>query len=92
MKQFKKADLKTGMFGVKTDGALFVVVGGRLVYQDGGYDEICEMNDAMEFKSYFPGRYNRIEKLCSACCFNQAKRIFADEPLLYDRRIAEQEE
>jgi hypothetical protein len=42
-KMFTKSDLKTGMFGVLSNGDKFVVVNDHLVYQDDGYDHIATM-------------------------------------------------
>lgn len=51
-KVFTNKDLKSGMFGVMSDGAKFVVVNDKLVYQDDGYDLICSFKNNMECISY----------------------------------------
>lgn len=45
-----KADLKTGMFGRTNMHQWFVVVYDKLVYEDGGYDRIEEMDDNLSFE------------------------------------------
>lgn len=44
-KVFTAKDLKTGMFGVMTDGKKFVVVNDTLVYEDDGYDHISTFDN-----------------------------------------------
>ena len=44
-----KADLKTGMFGRTNMHQWFVVVYDKLVYEDGGYDRIEDMDDNLSF-------------------------------------------
>lgn len=51
-KVFTANDLKTGMFGVLSTGDKFVVVNGRLVYQDDGYDHIRTMFDNDDSYAY----------------------------------------
>lgn len=58
---FKKSDLKTGMFGVKTNGELFVVINETLVYQNGDFDQICEMNNNTDLKTMYCGLTNTTE-------------------------------
>lgn len=83
---FTKKDLKTGMFGVTTNGCKFVVVNDYLVYEDGDYDKITIMRDDLSFNNFYS-----VEKLFSGC------RSFSDlafclngycgsqETLVYDR-------
>lgn len=52
-----KAELKSGMFGVMSDGAVFVLVNELIVYQDGEYDFIKTLTPDWEFSE------RRIEKL-----------------------------
>ena len=39
-KVFTEKDIKTGMFGVMSNGYKFVVVNDHFVYEDGGYDNV----------------------------------------------------
>lgn len=47
-----KADLKTGMFGVTSDGKKFVVVNDKIVYKQGTYDLLRTLNDDLSFPFY----------------------------------------
>lgn len=47
-----KADLKTGLFGLMSNGKMFVIVGNLIVYQNSGYDKIDEMNENLSFSFY----------------------------------------
>ena len=42
-KMLTKNDLKTGMFGVLNTGDKFVIVNDKIVYQDGGYNNISSI-------------------------------------------------
>lgn len=83
---FTKKDLKTGMFGVATQGCKFVIVNNLLVYEDGNYDVISNMTDDLKFG---PGYC--IEKLYDDCysfkdldnCLDGNLGVFAK--LVYDR-------
>ena len=46
-----KSELKTGMFGITDDidDDVFVVVGNRLVYKNGGYDNLEEVREDLTF-------------------------------------------
>ena len=71
-----KADLKTGMFGVMSNGKRFVIVNDLIVYQDGGFDCVKELDKDLRFLCY------RIDKLFDVKSFDQAR---AGIHLLYDR-------
>ena len=51
-----KKDLRTGMFGIVGDGRglekFFVVVNDKLVYQQGGHDNISSLNDDLNYGVY----------------------------------------
>lgn len=80
----KKSDLKTGMFGVMSDGSRFVIVDDKLVYNFGGHDFISELNDDLSFSNH------RIDFIAYASGFgdldwimdNKTSRFF---PVLFDR-------
>ena len=62
-KMFTKSDLKTGMFGVMSDGlGYFVVVGDKIIYQDDGFDCISGMTDDLCFDNWY------VEKVYDGCC------------------------
>lgn len=65
-----KADLKTGMFGRTNKHEWFVVVDDRLVYEDGGYDFIEEMDYNLSFEVGWC-----IDFLVYAYSFQHAKTI-----------------
>lgn len=48
-----KADLKTGMFGVMSNGKRFVIVNDKLVYQEGGYDFIRSFDNDLCIEGHF---------------------------------------
>jgi hypothetical protein len=55
---FTKSDLKTGMFGLMSDDqGYFVVVDNKIVYQYGGWDDVIDLDDDLEFGCWY------IEKL-----------------------------
>ena len=64
MANMTKKDLVSGMFGNDSDGDLFVVAGSILMYEDGLYDDIADMDDNMKFPS---GAH--IAELYEAKCF-----------------------
>lgn len=79
-----KADLKTGMFGVMSDGSKFVIVDDKFVYKNGGYDLIRSLNHDLSFSSY------RIDVLVHAVSFDNMDSILKnrngnDYRILYDR-------
>lgn len=43
------ADLKNGMFGITNVDEKFVIVDGLVVYEDGEYDEVKDLNDNLHF-------------------------------------------
>ena len=45
-----KKELKTGMFGKENDGELFVIVGDRIIYEGGAYEDIPDLNDNLEWE------------------------------------------
>lgn len=74
-----KADLKTGMFGVMSNGTRFVIVNDLIVYQDGDFDFIGTLKDDLSFDHYC------INELVYAQSFKQAQRKTKNTILLYDR-------
>lgn len=58
-----KKELATGMFGVDNEGGVFVVVGDKLMYENGMYDNVADMNDRLEFVNH------HIVELHEATCF-----------------------
>ena len=68
-----KRDLKPGMFGKDSDGDLFVVVGDKLIYENGLFDDVSDMTDTMEF----PNGAN-ISELYEANCFEAVKDCTAN--------------
>ena len=62
-----KIKLATGMFGVDNEGEVFVVVGDKLMYENGQYDEVAELNDNLEFPNH------HIVELHEATCFKMVK-------------------
>ena len=68
-----KSLLKTGTFGQIDEGLFFVVVGDRLVYEGGGFDEITDFNDELICVDDFDGEI-----------FNSVKFIFSDICTCFD--------
>ena len=72
---FAKKDLKSGMFGKEyPSGDLFVVAGDKLIFENGLYDDIDDLDDNLSITFGIPG----IEGLCicelyEASCFQQIK-------------------
>ena len=65
--------LQTGVFGETSNGEVFVVIGNKLVYQNGEFDPINLLNDKLQFKS---GRF--IYKLVEGCnSFSQYKKNYS---------------
>ena len=74
MVNMTKSDLRTGMFGVcKGNGEdrndIFVVVGDRLIFQDG----LCDYLDDITEDLCFPGNCAKITELYEAACFKQVE-------------------
>ena len=63
-----KRDLRNGMFGVETDGEVFVVVGDKLIYEHGRYSDFDDMDDNMVFDEE-----NSVIEIHEATCFKQVK-------------------
>lgn len=79
-----KADLKTGMFGVMSDGKKFVVVNDKIVYKQGTYDLLRTLNDDLSFLFY------SIDVLVNTVSFNCMDEILKnrekdDTFILFDR-------
>ena len=79
-----KADLKTGMFGVMSDGKKFVVVNDKIVYKQGTYDLLRTLNDDLSFPYY------SIDVLVHTVSFNCMDEILKnrekdDTFILFDR-------
>lgn len=74
-----KADLKTGMFGVMSNGKRFVIVNDLIVYQDGDFDCTETLKDDLSFSHYC------INELVYAQSFKQAQTKTKNTFLLYDR-------
>ena len=79
-----KEDLKTGMFGVTSDGDNFVVVNNKIVYQKGSYDLLQFLNNDLSFPTY------RIDVLVDAVSFDCMDYILKDRKenanhILFDR-------
>ena len=66
MAKMTKDMLRDGYFGKCGDGSLFVIAGGRLVYQDGMYDDFDDLDNELNF--VYSGDY--IETLYEADCFD----------------------
>ena len=76
----KKEDLRTGMFGVMSNGKWFVIVNDLIVYQEGSFDYIKNMTEDF----YFP--FYEIDILVNALSFDNAKCNAKDKNnILYDR-------
>lgn len=80
---FNKSMLTTGRFGRvancrKGDG-WFVVVGERLIYEDGGFDHIDRLNGEGAFTAGGV-HYRPIEYIVEATSFNNAKCALKDKP------------
>ena len=69
MAKFTKENLVSGMFGKLNDGDVFVVVGDKLIYDGGQYDDIVGMDDNLVFRN--SKRY--ITELYEVRCFGQVK-------------------
>lgn len=66
MAKMTKDMLRDGWFGKCGDGSLFVIAGGKLVYQDGLYDDFDSFDDDLKF--IYTG--NSINTLYAADCFD----------------------
>ena len=82
---FTKNDLKTGMFGVMTNGMMFVIVGDHIVYQKDGYDVVSNLRNDLSTA------YRTIDKVYDGCySFNHLEKLLKDiaftkANLVYDR-------
>ena len=85
-KVFTKNDLKTGMFGIVGESEAFVIIGSRIIYQKGGFDDICELKDDLSFRSR-----RKIMKVYDSCySFDHLESTIAGTErhlakLVYDR-------
>lgn len=81
----KKEDLKTGMFGMMSNGKLFVIVNDFIVYQEGGFDHIKSCDKNLYFNFY------GIDKLVYSSNFDNAmKKIENGIGIIYDRKAQEE--
>lgn len=84
---FTNDNLKTGMFGIVSESGAFVIIGSRIIYQDGGFDDICELKDDLSFR--YSGR--KIMKVYDSCySFDHLESTIAGTErnpakLVYDR-------
>ena len=75
--------LKNGVFGIMTDGKEFVVVNDRLIYKNGGYDRIEDIDDTLQFGMNTYG----VDKLFNALSFDNLEVcINLHQNVLYDSR------
>lgn len=81
-----KADLKTGMFGVTSDGDKFVVVNEKIVYQKGCFDLVRFLNNDLSFPSY------RIDVLVNAASFDSMDEILRNKKEWADHIIFDRNE
>lgn len=80
----KKEDLKTGMFGMMSDGKWFVIVNDLIVYEKGSYDKLEQLNKNLGFGFY------QIDILVNARSFDSARGNAKDKyNILYDRKEQE---
>lgn len=91
--KFTKADLKDGMFGFSVvhdgeDHKWFVVCGGSLIYETGGFDRIKELDGHMEFGSDCYGDYGYVGAVIDgAVSFDNAKTMHhRHEGIVYERK------
>lgn len=76
----KKEDLKTGMFGMMSDGKWFVIVNDLIVYEKGSFDKLRQLNENLSYGVY------DIDILVNALSFDCAKCNAEDKNnILYDR-------
>ena len=76
----KKEDLKTGMFGMMSDGKWFVIVNDLIVYEKGSFDKLRQLNENLSYGVY------DIDILVNALSFDSAKCNAEDKiNILYDR-------
>lgn len=85
-----KADLKTGMFGVMSDGKKFVIVDDKIVYKNGGYDLLRTLKNDLRF-----GECYSIDYLVKAPSFDSMDYFLGNKKgwanhIIFDRKeIAE---
>jgi hypothetical protein len=91
--KFTKADLKDGMFGFSVvhdgeDHKWFVVCGGSLIYETGGFDLIKELDGHMKFGSDCYGDYGYVGAVIDgAVSFDNAKTMhYRHEGIVYERK------
>lgn len=75
----KKEDLKTGMFGKMSDGKWFVIVNDLIVYENGSFDKLRQLNENLSYGIY------DIDILVNAVSFDNAKSEAEYKNILYDR-------
>ena len=79
--------LQTGVFGEINNGEAFVVIGNKLVYQNGEFDYINLLNDELQFK--MSGKF--IYKLVEGCnSFSQYKKNYI-KPIFVKKAFTEKE-
>lgn len=79
-KPFPKDKLVTGVFGKRGDGVLFVVVGDKLVYKNGGWDSVNSFDDNGV------SLFERIDVLIEANSFAHADSLMrAGENIIWKR-------
>lgn len=66
--KFDKSMLTNGRFGYIIDRGWFVVVGDKIIYENGGYDLIGKMNSSGKYPSGYEVKY-----IVDACSFKDAK-------------------
>ena len=70
--------LKTGTFGVLDNGLAFVIVNDLLVYENGEFDYVDDVNDDLSLLS------RKIIKLSIAKSFNQVRKGCFGEKIIYE--------
>lgn len=63
-----KNELATGMFGVDSGKEVFVVAGNKLIFEDGTYNNIADLDDNLMFNDEAG-----IDAMYEAFCFKQVK-------------------
>jgi hypothetical protein len=89
--------LVNGVFGVVNSEKKFVVVGDKLIYQMGGWDEVSLLSP----DGYFTYSANKVNFICKVPCFN-AIEVYEDctfgvsnperEKVIYERYKREPKE
>ena len=79
--------LQTGVFGEISNGEVFVVIGNKLVYQNGEFDYINLLNDKLQFK--MSNRF--IYRLVEGCdSFSQYKKNYS-KPIFVKKAFTKKE-